>query len=154
MSENVEFNQHAKFIEYLEKIGIGDTLQKKINYIYDFYREVCNEEIKDIFINEYLTEDGERVYENLFLFSDTFIMEAKNIMKEDDFDMTPLKNRITYWQIRKVEYDFIESNEKSRMYLQVLFDKKIEGAFKASKENCDALKNIIMTYIVTNLQTE
>ncbi|WP_406660587.1 hypothetical protein V7O66_12195 [Methanolobus sp. ZRKC3] len=150
MSENVEFSQHKDFLEYFEKIGIGVILQEKIEEIYNFYQNVCSEKIEDIFIDEYINADGERVYEDINLFSESFVMVSNNFIKLPDFFMCSLKNNVAFWAMEKIEYDFIEANEKSRMNLRVSFNSDANASFKGSKENCDHLKKIMMKYIVTN----
>lgn len=79
-------------------------------------------------------------------------MEAKQFIKKDDFDITPIKNRILYWRIEKQDYDFKKATEKSRLYLEFTLDTGISGEFKASKENCDYLRDIILKYVLPNLK--
>ena len=150
MSENVEFKQHTEFIEYLEMIGIGEILQKKIEECYNFFQIMCSEDPEDIFIDEYINADGERVYQALNFFSENFLMSSSDFIKGDDFFMNPIKNNVNHWDIQKRDYDFVKANEKSRMNLHVLFKVRAEGTFKASIENCDHLLKIMMKHIVTN----
>jgi len=141
-----------EFIKYLESIGLTKTLCERIKTIYEFYRDTCPDEITGIFVTDYITEDGSREYENLWFFSKIYAMEAKQFIVKDDFDMTPIKNRIIYWKIQKKDYDFKKATEKSRLYLEFGLDTGIAGVFKASKENCDYLKDIILKYVLPNLK--
>jgi len=68
------------FVKYLDSIGITNAFRKRIETIYDFLREICPDEITGIFISDYLTHDGEREYENLYFFSEKYIMEAKRFI--------------------------------------------------------------------------
>jgi hypothetical protein len=138
--------------KYLESIGITETLCKRVETIYEFYREIWLDEITDIFVTEYIKEDGAREYENLCFFSGKHVMEAKQFIKKDDFDITPIKNRIYYWRLQKQDYDFKKATEKSRLHLEVYLDTGVHGDFKASKENCDYLKDIILKYVLPNLK--
>ncbi len=56
-----------EFLEYLESIGMTKTLCKRVETIYAFYTEICPDEITDIFITDYIKEDGTREYQNLWL---------------------------------------------------------------------------------------
>ena len=141
-----------EFIKYLKSIGITATLCKRIETIHGFYREICPDEITGIFVTDYLKEDGARGYENIWFFSEKYCMEAKQFIKKDDFDMSPMKSRIEYWTIQKRDYNFKKAIEKSRLHLRFALDTGTDADFKASKENCDYLRDIILRYVVSNLK--
>jgi hypothetical protein len=141
-----------EFIKYLESIGIANALRERIDTIYKFYQEIYPDEITDIFITDYIKEDGTREYENLWFFSEKHCMEAKRFITKDDFDIVPIKKRVNYWTIQKQNYDFKKATEKSRLYLKFDLDAGINCDFKAAKENCDYLRKIILKYIVPNLK--
>ena len=141
-----------EFKKYLKDVDIIGAIGERVERIYDFYREICPDEITGIFITDYIKEDGERVYEHLWFFSEKYCMEAKQFITTDDFDITPIKNRIIYWTLKKQDYDFKKATEKSRLHLKFVIDIEIEAALKASKENCDHLKNIMLKYIMPNLK--
>jgi hypothetical protein len=143
-----------KFIGYLESIGIKAVpLLGRIESIHEFYLEMCPDEIVDIFVTDYIDSEGKREYENLCFFSDGYTMEAKGFaMGKDDFDITPIKDRVKYYEIQKQDYDFKEATEKSRLTLHFSLNTGVHGEFKASKENCDALRDIIFEYVKPNLK--
>ena len=140
-----------EFIEYLNNIEITEeNLHERIANIFLFYtNNLCPEPIQDIFVTDYMTEEL-REYENLWFFSENYVMEAKKFISEDNFDITPLReiNRI---EIQKTDYDFIKSNVRSRC---ILFcdSASMIVEMKASKENCDYLKIINSKYFVTKLK--
>lgn len=141
----------TEFIKYLKSIGITKAHQERIEIIYECCKELCLNEITGIFVTDYIKQDGTREYENLWFFSDKNCMEAKQFISIDDFDITPLKKRINYLNIRKQDYDFKKATDKSRLFLKVGLGFDITGEFKAAKENCDYLKEIILKYIKINL---
>ena len=141
-----------EFIRYLESIGITKALLERIETIYKFYQGIYPDEITDIFITEYIKEDGLREYESLWFFSKKNCMEAKQFITKEDFDVTPIKKRIFYWTIQKQNYDFKKATENSRLHLRFELDTGIAGEIKAAKENCDYLRKIILKYIVPNLK--
>ena len=142
----------GEFIKYLESISITKAVREKIEKIYKFYQEICPDEIKGIFITDYIKEDGSREYENLWFFSEKNCMEAKQFIIKDDFDITPIKKRVYYWTIQKQDYDFKKATKKSRVHLKFDLDTGIVGVLKAAKENCDYLKEIILKYVKINLK--
>ncbi|HUU28933.1 MAG TPA: hypothetical protein VM123_14070 [archaeon] len=140
----------SEFLKYLLSIGIKDPLIERINSIFEFYKKVCSEEIEKIFISEYIQKDGMRVYENLWFFSKSYIMEAKDFINTDDFDLVYIKNRMLGWTLQKKEYDFENSNEKSRFALTIKFIGDVWAKLKASKENCNSLRDILFRYFLPN----
>jgi hypothetical protein len=141
-----------EFIGYLKAIGMTDVLTGRVKTIYDFYRGVCPEEITDIFATDVFKEDGGREYENLWFFSQNYMMEAKRFISQDDFDMTPARKHINYWSVNKQDYDFQKATDKSRLYIKITFDAVVVGELKASKNNCDYLREIFKKHVLSNLK--
>jgi len=140
-----------EFLKYLESIGMTKTLRKRVETIYAFYTETCPDEITDIFVSDYIKEDRTREYQNLWFFSPKCCMEAHSFITEDYFDIDAMQNRIATWEIRKQDYDFKKATEKSRLHLVFWLPPDRHAEFKASKENCDYLKDIFLKYVVPNL---
>ena len=143
-----------EFVDYLESIGIKEgVLLDRIESIYEFYLEMCPDEIVAIFVTDYIDSEGKRDYENLWFFSDRYVMEAKGFATEkDDFEIAPIKDRVVYCRIKKQDYDFKEATEKSRLHLVIKLDIIVEGDLKAAKENCDALRDIILKHVKPNIK--
>jgi len=144
----------TEFTHYLESIGIkARTHLDRIESSYRFYLEMCPDEIMDIFVTDYIDSDGNRVYENLWFFSDRYIMDAKGFAAGvEDFVIAPIKGRVAHFKIIKQNYDFKEATDKSRLHLTFYTDTKATATLKASKENCDALRDIIIKRIKPNLE--
>lgn len=141
----------TEFKDYLKDINMSDILVERVMEVFNFYQLVHANEITDIFVTDYLKEDGERVYESLWFFSQGYLMEAKGFMSKDEFDMSPLLKCVSYWSLEKKNYDFQKATVKSRLFIKIKFSElDINAQFKASKENCDYLKNIFHKYILPN----
>jgi len=136
---------------YLEAIDMPEIFRKRVFMIYEFYHKICPEEIKSVFVTDYLNEDGTRQYENLWFFSEKCIMEAKQFITKDDFDIMQIKKITSYMEIQKENYDFNKATEKSKISLFFGLKIAIQCQIKASKENCDYLKEIILKYFIPNL---
>lgn len=143
-----------EFLEYLESIGMTKTLCKRVETIYAFYTEICPDEIVDIFVTDYIKEDGTREYENLWFVSPKCCMEAHRFITKDHFDMDVIQGKIYSWEIEKQDYDFEKATAKSRLHLTFHMPHDRAGDLKAAKENCDHLKNIILKYVVPNIFAE
>lgn len=142
----------AEFLSYLSSISATDQVMGRVELILNFYKEVCPEDIKDIFICETIKSDGNIEYQSLWLFSEKYAMEAKNFLIQDDFDIMPINKLITYCDVQKTEYDFNNISEGSRLFVKVSVTHMINGEFRASKANCNFLKTIILKYFVPNLR--
>jgi hypothetical protein len=146
-----------QFITYLTAIDLTDVFIKRIDEIYQFYEAILrtklNDEIQDIFVTDYITKEETREYENVWFFSKKYFMEAKLFIKQDDFDICPISKDIGWLQIKKQNYDFVKSSEKSRLNVRYLSTLKGSGELKASKENCDYLKEMYLKYMLPNLSS-
>lgn len=141
------------FEAYLNSVGIVGALVQRVDVILKFYESICPEEIADIYVSEYVKEDGSREYENLWFFSTNFVMEAKNFIQQDNFDMLTIKKRIPYWRIEKRDYDFVRGTDTSRLSLHFSTGPLgLSGNLKASKENCDHLRDILKSRILGNME--
>lgn len=145
----------TEFYSYLESIGLTDVSVKRIQEICQFYENILHrldDEIQDIFVTDFISKDETRQYENLWFFSKKYFMEAKLFLTQDDFDIAP-SVKIRYIDIKKQDYDFVKANEKSRLYIDYRFPYPSGGSFKASKNNCDYLKEIYLKHILPNLNS-
>lgn len=138
-------------IDYLDNLNITNILRERIEYIYKFFEEICPDEIVDIFITDYLKENESKEYESLWFFSTKYAMEAKNFTTKDDYDISPIKNRIHYWSIKMENYNYQNATKTSRIFSKFRVDATLNCELKASEENCDYLKDIIQKYVKPNL---
>ncbi|MBU4374370.1 MAG: hypothetical protein KKD69_03760 [Euryarchaeota archaeon] len=143
----------GEFVEYLKSIGITtQVMHNRIETIYEVCSEICPDEIVDIFVDEYIKEDGSREYEDLNFFSDTYQFGAKQFLTKDDYGIARIKKKVLLSKIQMQNYDFKKATEKSRLYLEVKFEGELNASFKASKENCDFLRDIILKYYKPNFK--
>ena len=138
-------------VKYLNDIGITDLFEDKAKAIYSFYNKIYPDSIQDIFVSEYIDEEGKRQYENLWFFTSTAFMESKNFLTEDNIDAAPYSKKFRHWTIEKKEYEFEVTTDNSRMKLIVTFSTGVSGELKASGNNCAHLKEIFLKYVAPNL---
>jgi len=145
----------AKYKAYLEKIGLSsEAVRNNVERIIVYTQELCKEEIIDIFVEDYYTEDGSREYESLWLISERYICEARDFRKtaEYDIDVGRLKEAIIYFRAYIKNYDFKNTTKESRLMIECANDTETSFALKASHENCNKLKEIIDKYIKPNMK--
>ena len=71
--------------EYLESIGITQPIKDRIGLLLDNSKLLTDEEVVDIFITEYLMEDGTRHYENFRAWTDNYKILVENFRTESEF---------------------------------------------------------------------
>jgi hypothetical protein len=142
-----------EFEEYLKSIGItSEVYLKRIETLMEIHLELCQDEIVDIFVDEYIQEDGTRQYTDITFFSNRYVFGAIQFLTTDNFSLTKLNKAITYMKIYNKDYDFKKATTLSRLNLDVGYDiTNFSGNFKASKDNCDVLKKLVAKYMVPNL---
>lgn len=152
MNERAPYNKEfIKFIPYLREVNIiTRALLKRVEFMYRLCSDMCPDEIEDIFVTDYIKEDGTRDYENLWFFSKNYCLEAKKFLTQIDLDITPIKNRIIYWTVTAQEFDFKKASENSRLNLEFQTIQRIHGDFKSAKGNCASLQAIISKYVKPN----
>jgi len=140
-----------EFLDYLRIIGItAEEYLKRIETIIEIHSNICQEEIIDIFVDEYIREDGTREYEDINFFSNEYDFGALQFLTEDNFIITKRIKNVSAIKIKKKDYDFKKATENSRLNIEVRYDiSEMYAIFKASKENCDHLKQIYFNYIAT-----
>jgi hypothetical protein len=141
-----------KFVTYLESVGMTDILIKKAAAMHKVYCELCAEKITDIFVSEHLNEDGSRVYDSLWFFSENYFMESSEFTYKGNYDIAPMRKKITLCRVETQEYDFSGTTDKSRMFVKAQMELYVNCEFKASKNNCDHLRAILKKYISPNLK--
>ena len=141
---------------YLVSIGITGALAAKVETIYEFYNQYLGCQIDNIFVSDFINKDGSRVYENLWFFNSSFCYEAKQFNTQDDFDTDIIKDAITWFTVKKNDFDIIgnTTTENSRMFLEFGLLSGRQGDMKASKENCKQLSLILKKYIQANYGTK
>lgn len=143
----------TEFIEYLKSIGItSEVYLKRIEDLMEIHLKLCQDKIVDIFVDEYIKEDGTREYEDITFFSNEYIFGAIQFLTTDTFVYSKIKKSVGYIKFNSKDYDFKKATTLSRLNIKVGYKlKNFEGNYKASKENCDVLGQIILKYIKPNL---
>jgi len=138
------------FRDYLKTIGMSNTLCDRAESIYHFYADICNLEIKDLFVTDFINSDGVRQFQNLWFFNDYLFMEAHDFVTSDKFDSSPIHRNIKRWEITKSDYDFNVVNDKSKLKISIYFYEDLSGNLNATKENCAYLMKVFKKYVLPN----
>jgi len=144
----------AEFVSYLDSVGLSsDTVKNNVESIYQYASILCPEEIADIFVCDFIKDDGSREYESLWFFSPNYMMEVRNFRsdRQYDIDLARSKGWIAYYRTYAKDYDFKRASSESRMTIEALNNDTVNMEWKASRDNCDKLKSILENYLKPNI---
>lgn len=155
MTERAPYKEKfVKFIPYLNDIDITTRAYlKRVELIYTLCSDICPEEIEDIFIEDYIKEDGTREFDDITFFSKRYCVSAHSFLSKINLAISPITKRITFWGVTAQDFDFKESSERSRLNVYIKTVQGADGDFKATRGNCTYLQAIINKYIKPNLIT-
>lgn len=141
-----------KFNTYLESIGMGPDLIAIVQKHYDFYTTYLGISIDDIFVSEYINAEGNRIYEDLLFYNDSFFMEVQGFRNKnaDDYDQDTIK--ITSWILKRTNYNDLQNpSDASRCSLKFNLYNDRYGQLKASKHNCVKLIEFLKNVVIKNM---
>lgn len=140
------------FVSYLESIGMEKNFIEFVSENYELIKSkfipILNEEIVDIFIEETVSDDKKRKYENINFITTNFIIEVRMFSREIAIYL--LKN-IMYLNVKRTEYDFESTTSESRMNISFASSEVMGADLSASGTNCAKLKEIMDKYIIPKM---
>lgn len=153
MSEKI--TEVPRFKEYLTKIGITDPLCQRIDAIFGLAAEMYGaraEDTTDILITDYIEADGSRVYAAVDFYSEDYVISSFDLTGDVDLRISKIRKNVVFIHVKAKDYDPKKATEKSRLYVTCYYTSPgVRSEFKAAKENCDYLREIIRKYVVPNL---
>jgi hypothetical protein len=143
------------FIAYLRTVGLNsDAALKRAREAFDRCSLMCPEEIEDIFVEEYIKDDGTREIESLECFSGSYWISSAAFLTQEGSALVYIKKNIKAYRVEVADYAMKKASEKSRLRVDILvLGSAIEesGSLKASKENCEHLWRIVEKHVKANL---
>ena len=143
----------TSFKRYLEDINVSEITQKRIEEIYDSIRQLYETvEIEDIFVCDF-NNNGNKEFTSLWFFTNNQIIECKNFMTKEDFDLTGLKKNVIYFNLKKANFDKWDAPEdNSSINIDILFNSgKLSGNLNSSGKNCKYAVDIAKKYFLPNM---
>jgi hypothetical protein len=147
-----------RFTEYLDRIHARD-LYGRMETLVKRYAALHDDIVTDIFVSE----DEEKKWETLWLFSESNCAEITDFQTEDNFKQYELKGNITTPKIEPKHYTRTSFEDERELYeswkgilksselkVTVRLPSGEELSFKAREKNCDFLLNIFNKYIKAN----
>lgn len=142
-----------KIAKYLNDIGVSEPIRERIEVVHSHIQKIIPSTIEDIFIVDYLEEDGTRVYQDMDFYSDKRLVSAMDFKRTVDIRTASIL-KIAFVQFLSKDYDFQLANSKSRLTVNfsVEYSDTIGGQLKATSQNCDYLMKIVQKYFIPRLK--
>jgi hypothetical protein len=136
---------------YLDKVQATDVVRTSLIPIYRVAVTMSPVELTDIFLTDYVTDEGQRIFENAWFFGETYCLEAKSFLTESNCDLVNLKGVVGWFRYDWSDFDFEAPEGKSRLKLTWNSTARFSGQLRATRENCLPLLKIGETYIKANI---
>src|SRR2546421_3552480 len=97
---------NEKLNKYVAAIGGSEVMAQRAQQFLAWCKRLTPEDIEDVVITEYVKDDGSRVYETIWFFSDSFVLEAKQFLNAelDDIDIASFE-KLRYLNLQMHKYD-------------------------------------------------
>ena len=135
------------WLSYLRSIGFEQPLMERAEAAVKFCTTVVEINPTFLFVSEYQDREN-RVYESICLCSEDAIGEAPVFSRTERLNYIRLRNRITHWQVRAKNFDWVSPHIGSRLNLEVWFGERSMLNLRASGNNCIRLVELLKSYIV------
>ena len=87
----------------------------------------------------------------MVFFTNMLLVECKNFLSQDDFDITPYQNKISYCSIAPINFDFDTCTDQSSVRIHCRLGDMALNII-ATDVNCNEAFKIYQKYIVANLE--
>ena len=141
-----------EFIKYFNVAEVDTVLEeKRIEWFVDYLQRFCPDEIEDIFITNYVDEQGVNHREHLWCFGKNYHMEAINYLSQINYDISIAKDSIPRLELNVSNFESERANENSRLTIKYEISPNIYGELRAARKNCQWLWSIYKKYLLSNL---
>ena len=112
--------------------------------------EAVIQQLKEIY-SDYYDKEGRRHFEGMWLISENFVMESKNIETTETMDIARIPEAPSYIDIEKENYDMNTATQVSRLSVSILLVDDLRLKLKAGGQNCDVLREIVQKYFLPRI---
>lgn len=142
------------FSKYVRSLGIGEALFAHIEALSDQCQRLAPEPFEEIAVSEVVQQDGSKIYDLLYFFSNGFICEVENFVSNPTIWLAPLQSGPAWLKIEKVDFDLKEAKPTSRFSVDAHW---WSAGFtihpKACGDNCTHLLKLTKRYLIRALGT-
>lgn len=141
--------------QYLDSIAVTSNIDiERTRDLFSQAQTLCPEKLRTIFISNYVEADGKQQFKDLWMFSDSYVIEVLNFAKEEipKLDMTIFSKNIQGVEVQAQNFNLSHhaiSNSKLHIVFYMLNDYSCDQ--QAFGQNCNSLFSLFKKYIRPNL---
>jgi hypothetical protein len=129
----------------LNSLGMAEPFRNRIRDVVEWFAALAGEPLVEMFISDYLEQNGERRFGTVVLFGATTLLEVQNLEVSPPIWITSTAPSFTIVEMHHTDYNFMQAKAGSRLSGMCMWPGRDFGLdLKASGENCDRLKRLIM----------
>lgn len=140
-----------EWVGYVDSLELTAAARSSLEEAWSVARLICPEGLLSLFVSETAGEDGRRVLEDAWFFSESYACESESFVGADNCDLLVIRESITYVDARWRSYDFKEATDASRLFVRFDTSDGSESRLTASGSNCDALREVFLKHVKPNL---
>jgi len=139
---------------YLASLDVAGPVRSRIDEVARGFELLCGGDLEHLFVSDVVDpSSGDRVYESLWGFRGSYWMEARDLMKQIDIDISSYARSILYLGVQYENLDLSgTANPESRLSLEIETAKVRYSSLTATGQNCDELLRILNELLLPNLR--
>lgn len=141
-----------EFEDYLRGLGMGDVLVARVEETATMVHAWVAGPLDHIFVSDGWTPEGQRQYESLFLLSKDLVVEARQFVITNDFEVDAIRADVHNLKVTVKDFDFTTTTDASRVNVRYSTRSGLAAEFRASQANCVHLQEVIKSCILPNLR--
>lgn len=143
------YEMEEKMTQYLKSIGITEVIEKRVNELLTQVENLTKEKAVDILVNEYVNEEGMKIYEHLRVWTDNYKMIIPNFLTESQFNISPIDEYLSMIKVTARDFDFITPSTTSRIFIEGRpIQPDVHIRMKGSGTNCKHVIEMFRKYFV------
>lgn len=135
--------------EYLESLGATSPVVSGVELALNWYAKL-GAEWRDAFVCETVDDAGVRTWGSLWLFNKTYVMEIRDFVTQQDYDIA-VNDAIIHLRCQTKDFDWSEASLDSRAYVHFSIATGISGELRASGKNCERLAAVVKNYLMPSI---
>lgn len=143
-----------RMLAYLDSIEIGPSIQSRVTSLLVAFSTLCPEPIDRIFVtNSIEISTGDRVFDSLWGFSKSYLMESREFLALWNADVSPFAGSISYLGIEYENLEFPGAAERdSRLSVEMQTQGRLYNRLSAVGTNCDHLTSLLREILAPNVR--
>ena len=142
-----------EFADYLDSVGlVTEESKKQVEAILETVQKITDEEVQDVFVSETGKKEGTWVYQSLWCFTPSRVLEARGFRSSTDIDCVCLDPSL-YLRFLAQAYIFGHATMGSRLEVDAEIASGVYFELRGTDMNCDNLLRVVQKYFLIHQGT-